>query len=323
MKKHLPIAAAAAAALALTGCASGSDGEADASPTPSNGAGGEVTEFGAAQDVEMLEGITWDEDEAGVPTLTVETPSTISGTATRIVEEGDGEAVDAGHVVTVHYTITSGTDGSQLFSTYDNDQPESLLVSDRSLEPALFNALAASSVGSDVIFATIDQTAADTPNAAVFMAMTISEVTVPLASAEGETVEPAEGLPTVTLDESGAPAVEIGDAEMPTELVVQQLIEADGALGTVELGDTVVAHYTGWIWDGEQFDSSWDRAEPSLFSFAEGQLIEGWTEGLAGQAVGSQVLLVIPPEFGYGEQEREGIPAGSTLVFVVDIVAVV
>ncbi|WP_062136142.1 FKBP-type peptidyl-prolyl cis-trans isomerase [Demequina aestuarii] len=325
MKKHLPIAAVAAATLVLAGCASGSDDDASESPTPttSAGAGGDATDFGAAEDVAMLDEITWEEDDEGIPTLTVATPSTVSGTATRIVEDGDGAAVESGQVVTVNYTITSGTDGSQLFSTYESEAPESLLVSETSLEPALYNALAGSSVGSDVIFATIDQTATDTPNAAIFMAMTITDVIDPLDRAEGEAVDPAEGVPSVTLDEeTGAPSVEIGDAEMPTELVVQQLIEGPADGEVVELGDTVVAHYTGWIWDGEKFDSSWDRSEPSLFAFQEGQLIQGWTDGLAGQTVGSQVLLVVPPELGYGEQDRDPIPPGSTLVFVVDILAV-
>lgn len=320
MKKHLPIAAVAAAALALTGCASGSEGE--ASPEPSATDGAATTEFGAAEDVATLDAITWEEDGDGIPTLTVDTPSTVSGTATRIVEDGDGAAVEAGQIVTVNYTITSGTDGTELFSTYASEAPESLLVSETSLDPALFNALTGSSVGSDIIFATIDQTAADTPNAAIYMAMTISDVIEPLDRAAGTEVDPAEGLPTVTLDESGVPSVEIGDAEMPTELVVQPLIEGDAEGEVLELGDTVVAHYTGWIWDGEQFDSSWERGESAVFNFAEGQLIDGWTQGLAGLSVGSQVLLVIPPELGYGAEGSGSIPGDSTLVFVVDILAV-
>ena len=50
-------------------------------------------------------------------------------------------------------------------------------------------------------------------------------------------------------------------------------------------------------------------------------VIPGWTQGLAGQTVGSQVLLVIPPDLGYGDQASGSIPANSTLVFVVDILA--
>ena len=50
-------------------------------------------------------------------------------------------------------------------------------------------------------------------------------------------------------------------------------------------------------------------------------LIKGWKQGLAGHTVGSQVLLVVPPSLGYGNKDQEKIPANSTLVFVVDILA--
>lgn len=50
----------------------------------------------------------------------------------------------------------------------------------------------------------------------------------------------------------------------------------------------------------------------------QGGVIEGWLEGLKGQKVGSEVLLVVPPSLGYGDQAQGEIPANSTLVFVVD-----
>jgi len=51
-------------------------------------------------------------------------------------------------------------------------------------------------------------------------------------------------------------------------------------------------------------------------------VIAGWNEGLVGQKVGSQVMLVVPPDKGYGEEgSGDTIPGGSTLVFVVDILA--
>ena len=52
-----------------------------------------------------------------------------------------------------------------------------------------------------------------------------------------------------------------------------------------------------------------------------GSIIDGWIKGLVGQTVGSQVLLVIPPDLAYGATEQGTIPANSTLVFVVDILA--
>ena len=68
-------------------------------------------------------------------------------------------------------------------------------------------------------------------------------------------------------------------------------------------GDTVLVHYTGVKWsDGTVFDSSWERGAPA--SFATTGVVEGFKQALEGQTVGSQVLVVIPPEFGYGADRK-------------------
>ena len=66
-------------------------------------------------------------------------------------------------------------------------------------------------------------------------------------------------------------------------MVSQDLIKGEGA--EVKDTQTVVAHYTGWLLDGTQFDSSWDRGKSSTFSL-DG-VIKGWKQGLAGHTVGS------------------------------------
>ncbi len=71
------------------------------------------------------------------------------------------------------------------------------------------------------------------------------------------------------------------------------------------------------------FDSSWKRGQPFGFTIgaSPSQVILGWDKGLAGQTVGSRVLLVIPPADGYGKtgSPQAGIKGTDTLVFVVDI----
>jgi len=88
----------------------------------------------------------------------------------------------------------------------------------------------------------------------------------------------------------------------------------------VKTGDNVVANYTGWLPDGTKFDSSYDRGEP--IPFTVGGLIEGWNEGVVGMKVGGKRRLVIPPGLGYGKQANGPIPAMSTLVFDIDMVAI-
>lgn len=126
------------------------------------------------------------------------------------------------------------------------------------------------------------------------------------------------GLPSVVRAPDGRPGVIIPDTDPPSELVTQVLIKGEGEPVT---GDgTFRVHYTGLTWaDSNVFDSSWDTA-PAQFSL-EG-LIAGVSTALEGQTVGSQVLVVVPPELGYGDVDQGSIPAGSTLVFVFDIVGI-
>ena len=72
---------------------------------------------------------------------------------------------------------------------------------------------------------------------------------------------------------------------------------------------------------GEQFDASWDRGSPAQFQLSEGQLIQGWIEGIPGMKVGGRRLLVIPPTLGYGTQgQPPDIGPNETLVFVIDMI---
>ena len=83
-------------------------------------------------------------------------------------------------------------------------------------------------------------------------------------------------------------------------------------------GDQPVrVHYTGVVWDeDEAFDTTWD-GEPA--SLTLDGVVPGFAQALEGQTVGSQVMVVVPPDQGYGDQAQGAIPADSTLVFVIDI----
>lgn len=103
---------------------------------------------------------------------------------------------------------------------------------------------------------------------------------------------------------------------------MEVLHEGDGPV--VGEGDTIAAHYLGQVWDGQVFDTSFDRGQPLVFQAGVGQVIQGWDQGLVGQTVGSRILLSIPPSLGYGDYgvPQAGIQGGDTLVFVTDIVSI-
>lgn len=115
------------------------------------------------------------------------------------------------------------------------------------------------------------------------------------------------------------PKIDIADVLPPKGLIKKDLVVGKGAL--VKTGDALTAQYVGVAWStNRQFDSSWDRgSEPATFTLAKGSVIDGWTEGLPGMRVGGRRLLIIPPAKGYGDQgQGADIPAGETLVFIVD-----
>ena len=116
--------------------------------------------------------------------------------------------------------------------------------------------------------------------------------------------------PTLTFPETAA----------PEGLQVAVLEAGDGP--AVEAGQTIVVNYHGQIWNGGVFDSSFARGQTINFPIGVGMVIAGWDEGLVGKAIGSRLLLSIPPEHGYGPRgvPQAGIGGEDALLFVVDIV---
>lgn len=316
MKSNAIKAAAVAAVVILGLAACGGD---SASPSPSLTAD---SGLGSDADRAALASITWGADADGLPLLTFDVPLSLTEGASRLVKAGDGDEIAGGDLVTFHYTITNGVDGSISASTYaDGIGAQSVVLTEAELDPVFYDALVGQKVGAQIIYANLstDPSGLTADLVPILAAISISKVSTPLARAEGTAVAPADGLPSVTLADTGAPAVAIPATDPPSDLVVQTLIE--GAGSPVAEGQMIVAHYSGWLWNGTSFDSSWTLGTPAGFVLADGQLIAGWVDGLAGETVGSQVLLVIPPSLGYGDVAKGTIPAGSTLVFVVDILA--
>jgi FKBP-type peptidyl-prolyl cis-trans isomerase FkpA len=96
-----------------------------------------------------------------------------------------------------------------------------------------------------------------------------------------------------------------------------------GTGATANPGQLVTVHYTGWLTDGQKFDSSKDRNDPFQFQLDGGMVIRGWDEGVQGMLVGGVRKLTIPPELGYGRRGAGGvIPPNATLVFEIELLAV-
>jgi FKBP-type peptidyl-prolyl cis-trans isomerase FkpA len=121
-----------------------------------------------------------------------------------------------------------------------------------------------------------------------------------------------------------SPSLGVDTAAMtktPSGLRYQDLSQGQGP--EARAGKTVSVHYTGWLPNGEKFDSSRDRNQPFGFTLGAGQVIAGWDEGVAGMKVGGRRKLVVPPDLAYGTAGAPpDIPPGATLVFEVELLDV-
>lgn len=286
------------------------------------------TEAGTASDAITVEG-----DAGALPTITFDAPLEPSETERTVLVEGEGDAIEEGDTLTIHYTIVNGGTGEEIETTGFGDQPPVtvLVDTDSQLLAGLSKTIGCVAEGSRVVgvIPPADafgeegqpQFGLEAEQSLVVVADIIGIAPEPLERAEGEPQDAPEGLPAVELAENGEPTITIPD-EVPTDgYQLATLIQGEGE--EVADGATVVVHYTGWnLSTGEIFDSSWQRGEPA--SFPTGGVIPGFRDALVGQQVGSQVIAVIPPELGYGPSG--GTPDGSigaedTIVFVVDILA--
>jgi hypothetical protein len=277
---------------------------------------------GDASSVVTAEGAIGSEPQIDMPT-----PVVAQRTEVSIVTEGEGKPLSDGQPARVDISIINGATGEVLEDTgYAGGV---LFAAGSEALPPVTEALECASVGSRlVVVGTAEETHNGEPlpqlgveanDSLVFVVDVLDSF---LPRADGTQRASENGNPAVVLAPNGQPGVTIPNTEPPAELIDTLLKEGGG--DTVEEGDQVVVHYTGFTWaDSEVFDTTWDSEQPRIFQLTEDSgLIEGFLTGLIDKKVGSQVLLVIPPGLGYGEQGTESIPGGSTLVFVVDILGI-
>jgi peptidylprolyl isomerase len=145
----------------------------------------------------------------------------------------------------------------------------------------------------------------------------------------GRSAPPERGLPQVVDHPDGFHGLSFPMSPPPSTLRVQTLIQGDGP--PARANDRVVVHYTGAVWQTQNvFSSSFDQSFPVTLQVADGGaegatggVISGVYQALLGQRVGSRVLAIIPPEFGYPSgSQPAGIPEGATLVYVFDILGI-
>jgi len=128
-------------------------------------------------------------------------------------------------------------------------------------------------------------------------------------------------LPEVSGAFGADPHIALPDSTPPGGLIVKTLIQGSGPL--VQTDDLALVYVEGKVWAGDRevYDSYTDR-QPQSVPLATGGVLPAWKQ-LAGQHVGSRVLMVVPPADGFGKagNSQLNIASGDTLVFVFDVLS--
>ncbi|GAA2980445.1 FKBP-type peptidyl-prolyl cis-trans isomerase [Streptomyces fulvorobeus] len=247
---------------------------------------------------------------------------------TEVVSEGDGAKLKNGDAIQVNYLGQSWDSTKPFDNSFDRKQPFDLTLGAGMVIQGWDKGLAGQKVGSRVELVIPPELGYGAqgqgdikPNATLVFVIDIVKATQIPASAKGSEVAQDDiDLPKVgTKTDGKAPTVTVPKSDPPAKLVSSYILESDGAV--IKASDSVVVNYVALLWKGgKKFDSTYDQGKTQTFPLAQVTL-KGLKDGLVDKKVGSRVLLVIPPDQAFGDKAQQSIPAKSTLVFAVDVLA--
>ena len=141
-----------------------------------------------------------------------------------------------------------------------------------------------------------------------------------LAMALWQSAQPPQGEPPGDVTAAAtAEASEIPWVELKGGLRYRDLVPGEGT--EARSGRLLQVHYTGWLENGELFDSSRRGGSTYAFVLGAGTVVAGWDKGLLGMRVGGKRELLVPAKLAYGSRGVPGrIPGGATLRFEIELV---
>jgi len=272
------------------------------------------------------------------PTVKVDAPLKLDHTETQVLEQGNGDPVQRNKQVLLDLYLANGTTGKKIAATYDQGVPFTGTVASGSMWPGVIDAIVGKKVGTRMVVAAVPKDAYGASGAPQLHLSGKDDVVfvVDIVSAEpGHVLSGPQGskpanlpsdLPTVVEKSGKVTGLDFSQApKQPSKkLQVYTLIQGKGE--PVRKGSLVTFNYLGQIYGSDKvFDESYSSG-PRTFPVGVHGLIKGWDEGLVGVKTGSRVLIIVPPDYGYGPsgnpQSNPPIKGTDTLAFVIDVLGV-
>jgi peptidylprolyl isomerase len=268
------------------------------------------------------------------PKVTVKPAVKVEKPQTEVISAGKGNPVVANHKAMFNIFLAKGADGKKLFSSTDQGTPTQVEMKENQFFKVIIDGLVDKPRGSRVaIAATVKNVwgAGGAPQLQLKPTDTVLFV-IDILSVEpkdvidapsGKKVTPPPTAPVVKESGGKVTGFDFSKApkKAPKKLEVIPLVQGDGPVA--KAGRLVTFNYYGAVWGAKKaFDSSFTRGAPVPFGVGVNGLIPAWDKVIPGLKQGSRVIIVAPPDEAYGSQARPGIPANSTLTFVVDVLGV-
>ncbi len=229
-----------------------------------------------------------------------------------VIEEGSGPEAQTGDTVVVDYVGVRSSDGVEFDNSYDRFEPFPVVLGqgsvikgwDEGLVGAQAGATIRIDIPSDLAYGAEARGDIIGENEALTFLIEVRAVIQPPDPADAPT-------------EAGVPA-----SEGATETTTVDLREGEGA--EMQPGQTGVVNYVVFRGDNlVELENSW-TAEPVQIGTAVGSGFPGFVKGLPGMKVGGRRAIIIPPEDAFGAEGNPqlGLPAGSDMIVVVDLLGI-
>jgi peptidylprolyl isomerase len=276
-------------------------------------------------------------DFAKLPKITIATPLKVPASKSWTLVKGTGETVGPQATAILHLTMADARTGKTVISTLKAGQPPLEASMTDQLFPSLVTALTGSKAGSRVVIASTAKDSYGTQGNAqlgikagdpvVMVADVLSaDPAAVLPGPTGATTPATAKAPRLLTKGESPTGFDVNGLTKPTQ--VQTYVLREGAGPTLTEPRRIAADYLGVAWGKKvPFDSSYPK-EPARFTIGTvastggAGVIPCWDKGLAGVKAGARVVLVCPPASAYGAHKQAGIPANSTLVFVIDVLGI-
>ncbi|MEU6385338.1 FKBP-type peptidyl-prolyl cis-trans isomerase [Streptomyces bauhiniae] len=329
-RRSLLMAAVPAGLVTLAGCGDGDSKSSKASASPSPSAS-------SPPPPKIVEGplpaITAGTKFGEKPTVAKGSGDPSKDLAVRTVIAGNGRTVAENDFIKANYLGQIWSSGKVFDSSYDRS-PLVLQLAQGSIIDGWRYALTGKKIGSRVEIAVPptwgygpsgnEQAGIKGTDTLVFVIDLLDSFNTK-SSAKGKEVPQTDAaLPKVATNTDGSlPKVTLPKSDPPKKLVSNYVLEGDG--DEVTKKQAILCQFQGLEWQGGRtFQKTYGSGRLSQFSVEQmEQVVKGLAQGVTGKKVGSRVLIVVPPDLGYGDNppSGSGIKKGATLVFTVDILA--